>query len=70
MIKIKYYNFFFLETKYYKFKYVYSVMSLKIIRSKNIYVYIGEDNKIKIFFFFEKKKIQNFKFEKGRKTVG
>ena len=52
MIKIKYYNFFFLETKYYKFKYVYSVMSLKIIRSKNIYVYIGEDNKIKFFFFF------------------
>ena len=36
-------------------------MSLKIIRSKNIYVYIREDNKT-FFFFFEKK---NSKFEKG-----
>ena len=37
-------------------------MSLKIIRSKNIYVYIREDNKTFFFFFFEKK---NSKFEKG-----
>ena len=34
-------------------------MSLKIIRSKNIYVYIREDNKT--FFFFLRKKIQNLR---------
>ena len=34
-------------------------MSLKIIRSKNIYVYIREDNKT--FFFFLRKKIKNLR---------